>query len=160
MQITEHSTPTISTTPKQSRTNILTSVDPSRYSHLYHLTSVIAYIYRFLNNLQKQQPLQSGPLTNTELSKVRRELIIAVQRSTYSEEFEFLLKKTSNCPPLVKQLRLFLDDKKLIRCGGRIHNASTTDVSKFPYLLPRKHTVTRTKLLLILTTNFIMEEKT
>ena len=143
MQITEQSIPIISTTPKQSRKDILTSVDPSRYSHLYHLTSVIAYIYRLLNNLQKQQPLQSGPLTNTELSKARRELTIAVQLSTYSEEFEFLLKKTSKCPPLVKQLRLFLDDKKLIRCGGRVHNAPTTDVNKFPYLLPSKHTVTR-----------------
>ena len=54
-----------------------------------------------------------------------------------------MCKKTSKCPPLVKQLRLFLDDKKLIRCGGRIHNTPTTDVSKFPYLLPSKHTVTR-----------------
>ena len=43
----------------------------------------------------------------------------------------------------MRQLRLFLDDMKLIRCGGRIHNAPTTDASKFPYLLPNKHVVTR-----------------
>ena len=143
VQITEQSTPVVSTTLKQSRTDILTTVDPSRYSNLYHLTAVTAYIYRFLHNLQKQTPLQSGPLTNTELSETRRELITGVQHSVYSEEFTFLCKKTSECPPLVKQLRLFLDDKKLIRCGGRIHNAPTTDVSKSSYLLPNKHTVTR-----------------
>jgi len=32
---------------------------------------------------------------------------------------------------------------KLIRCGGRIYNAPTIDTSKFPYLLPNKHVVTR-----------------
>ena len=143
VQITEQSTPVVSTTLKQSRTDILTIVDPSRYSNLYRLTAITSYVYRFLHNLQKQTPLQSGPLTNTELSEARRELITGVQHSVYSEEFAFLCKKTSKCPPLVKQLRLFLDDKKLIRCGGRIHNAPTTDVSKFPYLLPSKHTVTR-----------------
>ena len=34
-------------------------------------------------------------------------------------------------------------DKKWIRCGGRIHNAPTSDISKFPYLLPRHHPVTQ-----------------
>ena len=90
-----------------------------------------------------QTPLKSGPLTNIELSKARMELIIAVQRSTYAAEFSFLCKKPSKCPTLVKQLCLFLDDAKLIRCGGRIHNAPTTDLSKFPCLLPSKHPVTK-----------------
>ena len=56
-----------------------------------------------------------------------------------SEELAFLLKETPKCPTLVKQLRLFLNDMKLIHCGGRIHNVLRTDVSKFLYLLPSKH---------------------
>ena len=35
-----------------------------------------------------------------------------------------------------------LDDHKLIRCGGRIHNAPVKELTKFPYLLPQKHPFT------------------
>ena len=126
-----------------NQTGVLTVVDPSRYSQLYRLIAIIAYVYRFIHNLRKQTPLKSGPLTNIELSEARMELIITVQRSTYPAEFSFLCKRLSKCPTLVKQLRLFLDDAKLIRCGGRIHNALTTDLSKFPCLLPSKHPVTK-----------------
>ena len=54
---------------------LLLLVDPPRYSQLYRLTVVIAYVYRFIHNLQRQQPSQSGPLTSTELSTARRLLI-------------------------------------------------------------------------------------
>ena len=30
----------------------------------------------------------------------------------------------------------------MIRCGGRIHNAPTSDLAKFPYLLPSRHPLT------------------
>ena len=55
---------------------------------------------------------------------------------TYCEELAYLLKKWSKCPPLIRQLRLFLDNDQLIRCGGRIHYAPTTELAKFPVLLP------------------------
>jgi len=52
----------------------------------------------------------------------------------------------SNCdrpaikrPPLVRQLRLFVDDKGPLRCGGRIHNAPLSELARFPYLLPPNH---------------------
>ena len=90
-----------------NQTGVLTVVDPSRYSQLYRLIAVIAYVYRFIHNLHKQTPLKSGPLTNIELSKACMELIIAVQRSTYPAEFSFLCKRLSKCPTLVKQFCLF-----------------------------------------------------
>ena len=136
-------TPSKETTLDTKFAGILAIVDPSRYSRLYRLTAVTAHVYRFIHNLRRRQPSRSGPLTSTEHSEARRQLIISTQHSTYSEELAFLLKKTSKSPPLVRQLRLFLDDMNLIRCGGRIHNAPTTEASKFPYLLPNKHVVTR-----------------
>ena len=59
-----------------------------------------------------------------------------IQGSAYQDELAYLLKRQSKCPPLVRQLRLFLDDKQLIRYRGQIHNAPTTELSKFPFLLP------------------------
>ena len=63
-------------------------------------------------------------------------LLRDIQHTSYHQELNYLLKKHSQCPTLVKQLRLFLDDNKIIRCGGRIHNAPTSDLAKFPYFLP------------------------
>ena len=132
--------PRTETTLDEKFEGILTVIDPSRYSRLHQLTTVTACMYHFIHNLKRRQPPRSGPLTSTELSKARRQLI---KHSTYLDELAFLLKKTNKSLPLVRQLHLFLDDMKLIRCGRRIHNAPTTDASKFPYLLPNKHVVTR-----------------
>ena len=104
----------------KDRTNLLTVIDASRYSHINRLLGTIAYIYRFIHNLRKLNSKLSGLLTRTELSDARRRLIIAVQHSSFPEELAYLLKTSSTsskCPHLVKQLRLFIDDKKLIRCG-------------------------------------------
>ena len=35
----------ITTTAKLNQTHIFTVIDPSRYSHLYRLTAVVAYVY-------------------------------------------------------------------------------------------------------------------
>ena len=43
----------------------------------------------------------------------------------------------------MKQLQLFLDQEGFIPCGGRIHNAPLTELTRFPYLLPAKHQLTR-----------------
>ena len=43
---------------------------------------------------------------------------------------------------MVRQLRLFLDKNNCLRCGGRIHNAPLSQLSKFPFLLPPHHPLT------------------
>ena len=40
-------------------------------------------------------------------------------------------------PTLVRQLHVFVDDKGLLHCGGRIHNALLSELARFPYLLPQ-----------------------
>ena len=45
-------------------------------------------------------------------------------------------------PPLVRQLRLFIDDRGLLRCGVWIHNASLSELARFPYLLPQNNHLT------------------
>ena len=50
---------------------------------------------------------------------------------------------TSHRLPLVRQLRLFIDSHGTLHCGGRIHNAPTSEFTKFPYLLPTKYPFTK-----------------
>jgi len=42
----------------------------------------------------------------------------------------------------VRQLCLFIDKCGALCCGRRIHNASITELAKFPYLLPAKNPFT------------------
>ena len=116
--------------------NVLSSIDLSRYSSIHKALSTAAYVLRWIHNVRKNQPKLYGSLSNGELTNARRCLVKGVQHSTYQEELAYLLKKQSKCPPLVRQLHLYLDDKQLIRCGERIHNAPVTERTKFPYLLP------------------------
>ena len=102
-----------------------------------------AYVIRAIYNFSNLHARKSGCLTSTELSTASKRLILAMQYSTYKDEITFLEKSRSHCATLVKQLGLFIDDSKLIRCGGRIHNTPTTDATKFPHLLPSNHPVTK-----------------
>ena len=119
-----------------SHTGMLPIIDVSRHSSFLRTLNVTAYVFRWLHNVRKQQPKLSGPLTSNELASALRYLVKSVQRLAYQAEFAYLLKTRTKCPPLVRQLRLFLDDNQLIRCGGRIHNAPITELSKFPFLIP------------------------
>ena len=86
-----------------------------------------------------------GPLLPEEISKVLLDWIHGCQQTTFANEFVNL--QSSNLRtrrlPLVRQLRLFLDNKGTIRCEGRIHNAPLDDHTKYPALLPKEHPLTR-----------------
>ena len=51
--------------------------------------------------------------------------------------------KTGKRSTLMKQLRLFLDSDGFIRCEGRIHNAQLEETTRFPYLIPQNHQLTK-----------------
>ena len=80
-------------------------------------------------------------LTHTEIDFVRIKWIKNNQHKIYAAELSNLQSQpsSSQCIMLVHQLRLFIDNDGLFRCGGRIHNTLLTQLAKFPYLLPPKH---------------------
>ena len=105
----------------------------SQYSNIHQLSAVTAYVIRFVNNLHKPQHMLCGPLSSLELACAQCHLIKGIQHTTYSNELAYLLMKQSKCPPLIN----------LIRCGGRIHNAPTSELAKFPILLPTNCSFTK-----------------
>ena len=83
-----------------------------------------------------------GSITSRELRSAERLLLQRFQATECSNEITSLKAGISR-QPLVKQLRLFFDSDKIIRCGGRINNAPVSVMTKFPILLPKKHHLTR-----------------
>ena len=116
-----------------------------KYSTLHKLLAVTAYVFRFIGNLKMQsaEHRQTGPLEAEELDRARQNWVKSTQQVTYRKEIANLQLISTNSKTsrvlLVRQLRLFLDSKGFIRCGGRIHNAPLNEVTRFPYLLPSKH---------------------
>ncbi len=111
------------------------------YSTLCKLLTVTAYVYRFVFNLRNKQAVKKDPITAGELHYVRKLWIKDCQQERYWREIQNLstISRPYKRLLLVRQLRLFLDKEGLIRCGGRIHNAPLSHLTKFPYLLPHKH---------------------
>lgn len=114
----------------------------AKYGNLQQLLRVTAYVLRFIKKCKNKSLSQSRSLTASELLDAEKVWISSVQLSSYKEEIQCLRDGHSRAT-LVKQLKLFIDDRGLLRCGGRIHNAPVTETVKFPYLLPQKHTFTR-----------------
>ncbi|CAB4012078.1 Hypothetical predicted protein [Paramuricea clavata] len=60
----------------------------------------------------------------------------------FPEEVKQLVNRTKTSSSRLDQLRLFLDEKGMIRCEGRIEHSSVSSEAKKPVLLPAKHHVT------------------
>ncbi|CAG2198838.1 unnamed protein product [Mytilus edulis] len=69
----------------------------------------------------------------------------SIQETAFATEYNALKynSKSRNSLPRIRQLRLFLDDRNIIRCGGRIQNAPLSESTKFPYILPNDHTISK-----------------
>ena len=117
---------------------LLNIIDIKRYSSLKRLLAVTAYVLRFVNNTRHLLTVSTRYLTPAEMSTANLKVLEAVQHAEFPREISNLTSKSRRLP-LVRQLRLFLDQNQLIRCGGRIHNAPLSELTRFPYLLPSKH---------------------
>ncbi|XP_065915750.1 uncharacterized protein [Dysidea avara] len=116
-------------------------IDITRYSKLTKLLRITAYVLRFITNIKQTLPKLSGHLTPTELSHAQVLWIKSVQQHSFCNEIANLQSKASRLP-LIRQLRLHLNNEGIVCCGGRIHNAPVSQQVKFPYLLPQKHWLT------------------
>jgi len=122
-----------------TRRNVINIEKYSKYSTLLRVT---AYVRRIISNCRQSSTKITGVLTSTEIEVAEQRWLLACQGSSFVEEITSLKSKVPKRHPLVRQLRLFVDDTGIIRCGGRIHHASVADVTRFPYILPRQHKLT------------------
>lgn len=118
-------------------------IDIERYNNITSLLRVTAFVIRFVNNLKKREKSQRdfNELRAAELKNAEILWVKSVQTTTFADELSFLNRKDvkSTSPIRVAQFGLFLSEDRLIRCKGRITNASLPDSSKTPILLPAKH---------------------
>ena len=123
-------------------------IDIGRFSDRTKLIRVTAFVIKFINKLKNRtlenRKEEMEDLTTTELKDAENLWIHSVQASSFTDELSFLTRKDSkSTPPIcVPQLGMFLDDDGIIRCKGRIANASLSSSARTPILLPAKHAFT------------------
>lgn len=142
----EEPTKVVLTTAREitSTQGILQIVNLDRYSSYHKLIRVYAYVLRFINNCLSSQKT-SGSLTAKELNTATINIIRHVQHKEFPEVIRYLTlqeKHSGSKPTIVRQLDLYLDTDKVLRCGGRLSNAPLNDYARFPYLLPSKSRLT------------------
>ena len=81
-------------------------------------------------------------LSADELFETKAMWIKDVQNDEFPLEVQQLTYGTEAFSSRLNQLRLFLDDKGLVHCEGRIEHSVVSSESKRPILLLAKHHVT------------------
>lgn len=129
-------------------TALVVNVHPSslevigRFSSFGKMLRVLSYISRYLTHRLRRQPVRVGPITFTERES---SLSIAVQRTQqyhFSDLIKTLHTHSMISPPSLAQLAPYVDDKGIIRVGGRLRFSGIRYDAKHPVLLPRSSHLT------------------
>ena len=88
-------------------------IDVTRFSKFTKLLAVTAYVYRFIYNTRQRDLQLTGPLTTSELTQANLKWINNIQHTIFAKEIANI-RSHRNWLPLVRQLKLFLDNENLL----------------------------------------------
>jgi len=109
-----------------------------RFSSLQKIIRIIAYCKRVFANIK---PDRIEPST-TELSNALEVIILAVQSQAFGDELTQLRDPTHKGVSKLRGLNPFVDNRGILRVGGRLVHADLPYEQKHPSLLPRTHRFT------------------
>ncbi|XP_014247980.1 uncharacterized protein LOC106665787 [Cimex lectularius] len=110
-----------------------------RFSTFIRLRRVFAWVKRFLHNSQARRNRlepKTGPLTPDELDESLFVIVKITQKFYFNAELE-MLKGKGKISPKVQALTHFIDERGLLRVGGRLSQSTLVRESKHPVLLPK-----------------------
>ena len=139
--------------------NINRIIDVSRFGNIIRLLRVTALVLRIVSRLTRKNRklIVENPenkasdyvrLNSADINEAETTWIKSIQASSFPKEIEFLSrdpKKSEHLTPpsYVTQFGLYFDNEGVIRCKGRINNASLPIPAKNPILLPSNHELVR-----------------
>uniref|UniRef100_A0A914X7S0 Integrase catalytic domain-containing protein n=1 Tax=Plectus sambesii TaxID=2011161 RepID=A0A914X7S0_9BILA len=132
----------MSSWPKQARVTVycLRFLKKKIWNRLRKETQ--AEIQKKMNLVDWKEISDNGAITSKEMKAAETFTLHQVHESQFSEVIQILRESSKKKHPLKDQLGVYLDEKKLLRCRGRIEDASLDEETKYPILLPRNNRVT------------------
>lgn len=112
------------------------------------LKRMIAWLVKIKNRLLSREV--NFEISIDDLKESESIIILSVQKQNFAEERERLLKglAVSKQSPL-RKLNPFIDERGLIRVGGRLRNAIIDESKRFPVILPKDHQVSNLIILFL-----------
>ena len=114
-------------------------IDIERFSTLTKLFRVTATALRFIQKLKSNNV--KGCLTNDEIERAEEMWILHTQQKCFKDVYHDMSENKSN--NLQRQLGIYVDNKGLLRCKGRLENAMLTESARCPILLATKDRLTK-----------------
>lgn len=113
----------------------------NRFSQFNRMRRAGAYLLRFIHNIRTKNNRRYGPLSVSELKYSDLMLIRFSQIESFGREYNLILNnKSIKSKNNLSKLTLFIDDNKILRVGGRLHNSSEFAYDKkHPILISSKH---------------------
>ena len=112
-------------------------MDCEKFSRLRRLLRVTAYVLRFVGILKskigRRQMVECSELSSAEIAEAESRWLLTAQHELITDKA---------FPMWKRQFGLYLDDKQLWRCGGRLENADLPMTTRHPVLLPKHHPLT------------------
>lgn len=116
------------------------------FSSLIRVRRVVAYVGRFVYNCRHPGSRVGGALSVAELDMAMETLIKISQKESFPEEIRYLVDGNSTKPILVQGrlsgLSPFLDDRGILRVGGRLQMSEFDYDKKHPVILSSSHHLT------------------
>ena len=116
-------------------------IDVKRYSKLTRLLRVTAYVLRFMRIVKGRSQTTMSELNANEINEAEILWIKSIQNESFPTEQKLLkgISIASTTTNYMTQFGLFVDDKGIIRCKGRINNSPLPVDCKNPIFLPSKN---------------------
>jgi hypothetical protein len=131
--------PTVSQVLILSSSPLLSFIKSS--SSLPRMKQFVASGRRVLR-IAMSKEVDSSPITPTELEEALLIIVKEVQVECFPEELRLLNRGHSISSKKIKSLAPFVDERGLLRVGGRLTEAHIPFQKKHPLLLPKKHHLT------------------
>ena len=113
-----------------------------RFSSWWKLIRAVAYWIRFVEYLRYKKSGHFGSLQYDEIN-LARTLCIKHAQDDFKEEKNHLQRyKELNSKSKLQSLCPFIDDKGIIRVGGRICNTMLAQDTQHPIIMPKNHHIT------------------
>ena len=121
--------------------------DPARFSSWLKYTRIVAWVHRFIKNLKAvgtKDKKDSAPLNGSEIRLAVKTILIESQRRSFLDDIN-TIASAGSVPPssCLFDLTPFLDDKGLLRVGGRLSRAPLPETTRHSIILGRYDEVTR-----------------
>ena len=105
---------------------------------------VWSWVRRFIQNCSKKEKISQTFLIANELKEAESLIIKIIQSRDFGDEFRSLTSAQHvSSSSSIKNLDPFVDEKGVIRVGGRIRRADLNFETRFPVILTAKHDISQ-----------------